>query len=209
LIVSLPIRHPQDKESQRTPGTWRVCGAVNEELKFLEFISARLGAVGIPYMLTGSMAMMFYAVPRMTRDVDLVIECPAEDLNKLLEAFAGDCYISEEAVQYAVSHQGMFNIIHLEWSMKADFIVRKASEYRVLEFSRRRIHALEEFEITVVAPEDLILSKLDWAQDSHSESQYRDVSMMLATVLQLDFGYLEQWADHLGVLPKLNELRPQ
>jgi len=45
---------------------------VNEELKFLEYISTRLDSAGNPYMLTGSMAMMFYAVPRMTRDIDLV-----------------------------------------------------------------------------------------------------------------------------------------
>ena len=55
---------------------------------------------------------------------------------------------------------------------------------------------------------DLILSKLAWARDSHSESQFRDVSMMLASVPELDFAYIEKWAAQLGVLSKLDELRP-
>jgi len=181
---------------------------VNEELKFLEYISTRLGSAGIPYMLTGSMAMMFYAVPRMTRDIDLVVECRSQDIPKLLDLFSDDCYISEETVKDAVSRQGMFNIIHTEWCIKADFVLRKDAPFRELEFSRRQVHQLSGFEVSVVTPEDLILSKLAWARHSHSESQFRDVSMMLASVPELDFAYIEKWAAQLGVLSKLDELRP-
>ncbi len=38
---------------------------MSEELKFLEYISTRLGSAGIPYMLTGSMAMMLASVPEL------------------------------------------------------------------------------------------------------------------------------------------------
>jgi len=159
-------------------------------------------------MLTGSMAMMFYAVPRMTRDIDLVVECRSQDIPQLLDLFSGDCYISEETVKDAVSSLGMFNIIHTEYCIKADFVLRQDAPYRELEFSRRQVQQLSGFEISVVTPEDLILSKLVRARVSHLESQFRDVSMMLASVPELDFAYLEKWAPQLGVLSKLTELRP-
>jgi hypothetical protein len=47
------------------------CQAVNEELEFLRYMADKLEEARLPYMLTGSMAMMFYAVPRMTRNIDL------------------------------------------------------------------------------------------------------------------------------------------
>lgn len=45
------------------------------ELDILKDISQRLEALLVPFMLTGSMAMNYYAVPRMTRDIDLVMPC--------------------------------------------------------------------------------------------------------------------------------------
>jgi len=51
---------------------------MNDQFVFLKLIASRLDAAGIPYMLTGSVAMSFYAEPRMTRDLDLVIKCQAD-----------------------------------------------------------------------------------------------------------------------------------
>lgn len=53
------------------------------ELDVLKDVCERLDRAGIAYMLTGSMAMNYYAQPRMTRDIDLVIE--AMGVNDLLE----------------------------------------------------------------------------------------------------------------------------
>jgi hypothetical protein len=39
---------------------------------FFEFTIAQLEAVGIAYMVTGSVAAMLYGVPRMTNDMDIV-----------------------------------------------------------------------------------------------------------------------------------------
>ena len=48
--------------------------AVSEELEVLKDVVGRLERAGIAYMITGSTAANFYAVPRMTRDIDIVIE---------------------------------------------------------------------------------------------------------------------------------------
>ena len=53
--------------------------------------------------------------------------------------------------------------------------------------------------IWFVSPEDLILSKLMWANDSGSELQMRDVSQLILSAKDLDKDYLSAWAETLGV----------
>jgi hypothetical protein len=43
---------------------------MDSELDVLRLVGERLGASGLPFMLTGSFAMAYYATPRMTRDLD-------------------------------------------------------------------------------------------------------------------------------------------
>lgn len=180
---------------------------MDEQLTFVKLIAERLESASIPYMLTGSMAMTFYAVPRMTRDIDLVVEMQSGDVDKLVSLFATDCYIESASVRDALSQHTMFNVIHREWALKADFIIRKENEYRVEEFARRRLLALEELSTYVVAIEDLILSKLVWSRTSRSEVQFRDVGELLKSATHVDYEYLNQWAQTLGVDKALKEIR--
>jgi len=172
---------------------------MNDLLEFVKLITARLESMGIHYMITGSMAMAIYATPRMTRDIDLVVEIPPHALKQVVALFSQDCYIDMEMVKRAVLEQGMFNIIHNDWVIKADFIIKKDLDYRREEFKRRRWIDIEERKICVVAPEDLILSKLVWSKDAQSELQLRDVRQLLSGAKGLDWGYLKKWAKRLGV----------
>src|SRR5439155_23413751 len=61
--------------------------SMSEELDVLKMVTGRLDAAGIPYMVTGSMALNYYAVPRMTRDVDVVAELGIADVNRVAELF--------------------------------------------------------------------------------------------------------------------------
>jgi len=85
--------------------------------------------------------------------------------------------------------------------------VRKDEPYRQAEFERRRQITLGGRSYSVVAPEDLLLSKLCWRRDSRSELQLRDIEQILASQPELDWAYLRQWAADLGVLADLEHLR--
>jgi hypothetical protein len=159
-------------------------------------------------MLTGSMAMAVYAEPRMTRDIDLVVECRGVSAERWIELFGHDCYISEEAVRLALATGGMFNIIHLESIAKADLIVRAEKEYRRVEFARRRTLDLDGIPVQVVAPEDLFLSKLVWWMEGGSELQRRDLEALRESRPDLDLDYITRWAAELGASAKLGELEP-
>ena len=54
----------------------------------LRLIAARLEALGIPFMLTGSVAAAFHGAGRATMDVDLVIDATRDQLRALVASLA-------------------------------------------------------------------------------------------------------------------------
>ena len=179
---------------------WFIGGEINEmqnELDIVRDISARLDGANMGYMLTGSMAMNYYAQPRMTRDIDVVIALQSTDAARVVQLFSPDYYVSREAVDSSITHQSLFNLIHHDTVIKVYCIIRKESEYRLAEFDRRQRIKIEDFETWIVSKEDLILSKLFWAKDSHSELQLRDVKNLVSS--GCDQVYIQRWLHDLGV----------
>ena len=108
------------------------------EFNIIRIIVTRLSKAEIPYMFTGSIATNFYATPRMTRDVDVIIELKETDVDRLCNLFEKDFYVDRDTVLNAVKNNGMFNMIHYESVFKVDFIIRKDDKYRLEEFKRRK-----------------------------------------------------------------------
>lgn len=85
---------------------------MSDQLNVLKIVAGRLADAGIPYMVSGSMAMNYYAAPRMTRDIDVVVELGPEDVTRFLALFEPDFYLDEEVVRSATTQRGFFNLIH-------------------------------------------------------------------------------------------------
>jgi hypothetical protein len=164
---------------------------MQNELDIVRDVAARLEKGGFAYMLTGSMAMNYYAQPRMTRDIDVVIALTPTDTGTMVRLFDPDYLVSREAVSASIAHESLFNLIHQESIIKVDCIVRKSSPYRQAEFERRQRISIEDFSIWIATKEDLIISKLYWAKDSHSDLQLRDVRNLAIT--GCDTAYVEHW----------------
>ena len=173
------------------------------EIDIVRDVSRKFEQAGVAFMLTGSMAMNYYALPRMTRDIDVVVALEPMQIGAVVRIFGADYYVSAESVRDSVANESMFNFIHNESVIKVDCIVRKRSEYRRVEFERRQKVKILDFETWIVSKEDLIISKLAWAKPSHSELQLRDVRNLLAT--GFDKYYLERWTRELGLDSLLTE----
>ena len=173
---------------------------MNDQLYVLQLVAERLEQAAIPYMVSGSIAMNYYARPRLTRDIDIIVELAPTDAERIIELFEPDFYIDEETVRTAIAQQSLFNVIHNNLIVKVDFIVKKDTPYRKNEFSRRFLVKIDNFKLWLVAAEDLILSKLVWAKDSHSQMQLNDIRNLLASVPDLDLGYIKYWAIELNVM---------
>ncbi len=173
------------------------------EIDIVRDISRRFEQINIPYMLTGSMAMNYYAQPRMTRDIDVVIAISPDDVGRVAALFRPDYYVSEENIRESIAHESIFNLIHQESVIKVDCIIRKNSEYRRMEFGRRQKISVLDFITFIVSKEDLIISKLSWAKESNSDVQLSDVRNLLAT--GYDDAYLRHWTRELGLDNLLKE----
>jgi hypothetical protein len=168
-----------------------------DELEVLRDVADRLGRSAVSYMLTGSLAMGYYAEPRMTRDIDIVAELRDVDAASVIRRFQDGYYLSPDAVREAIRTQTMFNAIHSESLVKVDFIVRKSTPFRETEFARRQRRRIGDFDVFLVTKEDLIISKIGWALDSRSEVQLRDVKSLLST--GYDQEYVEHWLRELDL----------
>jgi len=178
---------------------------MSAELSVLRIVSERLEDAGIAFMLTGSFALTYYATPRMTRDLDFVVACEEDSVERLVSLFSHDFYVDEDAVRSAVKLQRLFNLMHLDSGIKVDMIVRKDSEYRITEFDRRQRVHIGTVVTWIASREDLILSKLVWARDTRSELQRRDVKALLGQ--SVDVQYITGWATRLSVGDIWNEIR--
>jgi hypothetical protein len=176
---------------------------VANEIDIVRDVSNKLEQAGIDYMLTGSMAMNYYAQPRMTRDIDIVMAIGPHDADRVAALFEPEYYLSRESIRESLAHESVFNLIHHESVIKVDCIVRKQSEYRQVEFGRRKKVSIRDFATYIVSKEDLIISKLFWAKDSHSELQLGDVRNLLST--GYDAEYLRNWTRDLELDTLLEE----
>jgi len=165
-------------------------------LQLLEQITRALEQRGIDYMLSGSMALNSYTVPRMTLDADIVIELSGKNLEDFFEIFENEFYVNKDSVREEVARSGMFNVIDHKTGFKVDFIVRKNTEYRILEFNRRRKERIGNSEVWIVSPEDLVISKIEWIQQLKSDRQISDIENLLS-IPAIDKNYVIDWCNKL------------
>ena len=170
---------------------------MQNQIDIVRDISTRLDAADIGYMLTGSMALNSYDLPCMPHNLDFVIALRPQEAEIMVRLFNPDYDISREAVDSAIAQQSFFNLFHRKSRIKVNCIICRQINYRLTEFNRRQRIRIEEFETWIVRKEDLILSKMFWAKDSHSELQLRDVKNLVLT--GCDSTYIERWAQALGV----------
>lgn len=178
-----------------------------DQLDVLKLIAARLDGLGIQYMLTGSVAAGWYGQPRTTRDIDLVAVLYPPHAERLASGLADEFECDAEVVAQAVTSRRAFTIFHRISVHKIDIVVRQDTDYELEKFERRRRFDLDGVAVWVIAPEDLILSKLAWAKQTPSELQLRDVRAMITLQPRLDWTYIDRWASRLTVTALLAEVR--
>jgi len=169
--------------------------------EFFEAVIVALERLDIPYMVTGSVGAMLYGEPRMTNDMDVVIEPLPAHAALLARLFEGDDYYFPpvEVVTEEIRRRGQFNILHVGSGSKVDLIVRKETEIARAEFARRQsVPFSADLDSASATPEDIIISKLAYYQISPSQKHIGDIRGILAVSGDdLDRSYLNEWIERL------------
>jgi len=167
-------------------------------LNLLSRVTRALDDNDIQYMLSGGLALNKYSIPRMTMDIDIVVELSELNIEKFLSAFSDNFYIDKETVKQETKRKGMFNIIDHQSGFKIDFILRKNTEYRISEFKRRQKTKINDLKIWVVSMEDLVISKIEWIQTYQSDKHIDDIKSLLANP-EIDKDYVIDWCKKLNL----------
>ena len=178
--------------------------------ELLQHLVRALEESGVSYLVTGSTATIFYGEPRFTNDIDVVVQLRERQVKQLLAAFPADeFYVSEEAARRAHRTRGQFNVIHPRSGLKIDFVVADETPFERSRFARaRRVRAAPDLDAVFASPEDVILKKLVFHREGGSDKHLRDVAGVLRiSGGEIDFDYLEGWAERLGVVDLWRRLR--
>ncbi|NEO34252.1 MAG: nucleotidyltransferase family protein [Symploca sp. SIO3C6] len=163
--------------------------------------------LGISYYVTGGVAAISYGEPRTTQDLDLVISISPLDIDRLVNALSQAGFYVPGVNEVKSGRIRTLQITDIESISRADLVLAGTDEFERLKFERRRVIEFEDTALYFASPEDLILNKLCWRQYSSSEKQWRDVLGVLKVQTEnLDFDYLRQWAEQLGITDALNQV---
>ena len=149
---------------------------------FLIFIRP-LNRLGISYMVTGSAASMAYGIPRMTLDIDLVLQLTTAQTALLPGAFPPETFYCPPreviGVETERASRGHFNVIHMETGFKADFYPAGNDPLHRWGMARRRRVEMFGEPVMLAPPEYVIVRKLEYFKEGGSEKHLGDIRGML------------------------------
>ncbi|HOU89722.1 MAG TPA: hypothetical protein PLU22_01690 [Polyangiaceae bacterium] len=177
---------------------------MREPEPFLVFVD-KLAELGVPYMVTGSVAALLYGEPRLTHDVDVVVDLASRAaIHRLPELFPDDAFYCpplEVIVQEASRRQrGHFKLIEQLTGLKADVYLANEDPLALAGLQRRRSLEVGGRPLVVAPPEYVVVRKLEFFREGGSEKHLRDIEGILRVSGELvDEPWLEGWVRRLGL----------
>ncbi len=138
-------------------------------------------ALGIRYVVGGSLASSIYGIPRATQDVDLVADIRLSHVDAITSTLAGEFYVDADMIRDAIKRRASFNVIHLATMFKADVFIFQGDSWSREEMARARTEQLDLAEgkaiIRFASPEDTLLHKMIWYKlgNQISDRQWSDI----------------------------------
>lgn len=170
-----------------------------------------LNAAGIRYMVTGGLAAIVYGEPRLTNDVDVVVELSPTDPRRLIEAFdASEYYLPPiETIEAEAARQmfGPFNILHVESALRADVYCVGDDEFGAWAFHHRTSIELGTEPVWLAPIEYVIVQKLRYYREAGQDRHLRDIAAMrrISSAL-IDGKVLYEWVRRLALQPEWEQV---
>ena len=156
----------------------------------------RLNKLAVQYMVTGAVAATIYGEPRLTHDIDLVIDLRLQDIERFINAFPLEEFYCPPAevvrLETGRPQRGHFNLIHHETGLKADIYASGRDSLQKWGLANRKAVLIGGENVWLAPPEFVILRKLEYYREGGSEKHLRDIAGMLELSRdEIDFVLLE------------------
>ena len=177
----------------------------NEPIEVTLLVTDVFEKLGVPYLISGSLASTLYGMVRTTQDSDIVSQMRLEHIQPFVSALESEFYVDQEMIAESVQRHSSFNIIHRETMFKVDVFIPTSRPFLRSQLSRAQVQTFKfdsQVSARFASPEDTILSKLEWYRlgGEVSDRQWRDILGVLKTRSGgLDLDYLREWAAELKV----------
>jgi hypothetical protein len=161
-------------------------------------------------MVVGGFAAVIHGEPRLTVDVDIVVEMGSDHAYPFMAAFPPDVYyVNEETVRDGLKRRRPFNVIESATGAKVDLIPVPEDAFSRAAMGRRRrlVYGTEGQAATFISAEDVVRAKLLAYRETGSDRHLRDARGVLATQTgRLDMESLREGAAAEGTLASLDAL---
>jgi len=177
---------------------------VPEPEHFLAPVLVPLERCQLPYMITGGAAATIYGEPRVTLDVDLVLELKPSTIQSLIKEFPEEEFYvpPPEVLQMEAEREtrGHFNIIHMGSGLRADCYTSGRDLLQSWGLRNRRRIELSGLQAWIASPEFVILRKMEYFKEGGSPKHLRDIRRMLVlSDSRIDRKIIVGWGEKLGV----------
>ena len=175
-----------------------------QEVNLYRLFTDRLNKTRIPYAVTGSVASITYGEPRMTHDIDIVLEVAIDRAEEFIDLFPSEEFyrppVEVLKTEILRSSRGHCNIIHLETGFKADIYFPGTNPFQNWAIANARTFNFHDSRISVAPPEYVIVKKLEFYKEGLEQKHIKDIKAIVLNSKELiDFTLLEKYISQFGL----------
>ena len=173
----------------------------------LTVISA-LDSCGIPDILVGSYSTNVYGIPRSTQDADFVIELGGKSIDELARRLAPSIRIDPQMSFETVTMTRRYIAEVVGTPFKIEFFLLDDDPQHKERFRRRQLVSTLDRQVWLPTPEDVIVTKLQWAFLANRPKDREDARDVIAVQSdRIDWDYVHHWCEQHGTRALLDEIR--
>ncbi len=154
-----------------------------QELNLFQIFTEPLNNRKIDYFITGSVAAIVYGEPRLTHDIDLVLNLALHQIDILSQTFpAEEFYLPPKDIlvdEIKRETRGHFNIIHHESGFKADCYLLGKDELQIWALENRNKIEFMNSDLYIAPVEYVILKKLMFYEEGNANKHLEDIRGIL------------------------------
>jgi hypothetical protein len=165
-------------------------------------------AAHVPYMLTGALAYNYYAIPRSTKDVDIVVSLSDPGvMTKIMRLMEPEIIFSPQ-VQFDTITWGKRHIGRppTDSGLSVELFELFEDPFVTTQFQRRKsfLSKALEREIWLPTAEDIITQKIRWGRTKDLDDARDVLAVQGPETLEMD--YIQNWCSLHGTTQRLKTI---